>query len=299
MILNNLLANEKSDKSNYRFRSFYDLPENSPYIQSELFYRKTVSQLNYNSNLSFLFLQLNSGSGKDYLTNAQHYKIKLIPLIEIKYHLLQEYFYTYFFTYNSNNKIMALNNVNTLILSFNESKDIGYTEPHKLTEISDENNMIKLAFLKFKEHAHIKFNDNYTEKLDPRYLLSGDFKLIDNKFGDKKEEKGQFFHSGESGNALEYFIFNDYFTLDKLMKSKEELTPLNNINLLTQNNFDELRKLAEELTKNVQLDFSYNQSTHINEIIKKYDEKIRTSVNLKNKSLSKIKYYDLDIEEIY
>ena len=85
MILNNLLANEKSDKSNYRFRSFYDLPENSPYIQSELFFRKTVSQLNYNSNLSFLFLQLNSGSGKDYLTNAQHYKIKLIPLIEIKY----------------------------------------------------------------------------------------------------------------------------------------------------------------------------------------------------------------------
>ena len=111
----------------YKLRCFYDLPENSPYIQSELFFRKVISKLNDNSSLSFLFLQLNSGSGKDYLTKEEHYKIRMIPLIEIKYHLLKKFFCPYFFTFNSNNKVAAYNNINTQILSFNESEDVGYS----------------------------------------------------------------------------------------------------------------------------------------------------------------------------
>ena len=65
-------------------------------------------------------MQLNSGSGKDHITKEEHYKIRMIPLIEIKYHLLKKFFHPYFFTYDSNNNIMALNNAHTQIISFNE-----------------------------------------------------------------------------------------------------------------------------------------------------------------------------------
>ena len=178
LILLNLLENEKKDKPNYAFRSFYDLNEKCPYIQSELFFRKTISNLSYNSSLSFFYLQLNSGSGEDLLTKEKYYKIRMIPLIEIKYHLLKEFFYPYFFTYDSNDNKLALTNVDTQILSFNESNKIGYSKPKKLGEVSNENNMIKLAFLKFHEYAHIKFKGNYSFKLDPRYLLDDNLQLI-------------------------------------------------------------------------------------------------------------------------
>lgn len=302
LILINLLTNEKNNKSNYTFRSFYDLPDKSPYVQSELFFRKTISQLSNNSSLSFLYLQLNSGSGEDYLTKTEHYKIRMIPLIEIKYHLLQKFFYTYFFTFDSNNKIMAFNNVNTQILSFNESADIGYSKPKGISKYAiknSNNNTIKLSFLKFHEQAHIKFRGNYDDKLDPRYLLNDDLQLIDNKIinrNDNNNDNDELSVSGESGNALEYFIFNDFLTLDKLMKSKKDLSILNNINLLIQDNFDELRRYSQQLTKNVRLINTYDKQ---NELYKKYKEKIKKSNKLKNKKLSEIRLSDLEIEELY
>ena len=294
LILVNLLSNEKNNKSNYKFKCFYDLPEHSPYIQSELFFRKTISQLNDNSSLSFLFLQLNSGSDEDYLTKAEHYKIRMIPLIEIKYHLLQKFFYPYFFTYDSNNKILALNNINTQILSFNESKDIGYSRPQKLSKLSSQNNTIKLAFLKFHEHAHIKFYGNYDNKMEPRYLLDNNFKLIDNK--KRKNSDVNVSDVGESGNALEYFIFEDYTILEKLILSTKNLSCLNNITLLTKDNFDELREFAKQLTMDVKLIVLYDKT---NEINKKYKEKIIGSKNINEKKSEIRLLRDLGIEEIY
>ena len=297
LILINLLTNEKKNKSNYQFKSFYDLPIHSPYIQSELFFRKTVSQLNDNSSLSFLFLQLNSGSGEDYLTKAEHYKIRMIPLIEIKYHLLKKFFYTYFFTFNSNNNIMALSNVHTQILSFNESVDIGYWRPKRLSELSSQNNMIKLAFLKFHEYAHTKFHGNFENKMEPRFLLDANFQLIDNK--KRKNSDLDSPNAGESGNALEYFIFQDYTTLDKLMNSKEDLSPLNDSTLLIQDNFDKLREKTVDLIKNVELTTPYDKTNELSKKYKKYKEKALNSKNFKSKKNSEINLLgDLEIEEL-
>ena len=70
LILLNLLTNEKYNKSNYQFVSFLDLPEKCSYVQSELFFRNTIAQLNDNSSLSFLYLQLFSGIGNNYETKS-------------------------------------------------------------------------------------------------------------------------------------------------------------------------------------------------------------------------------------
>ena len=298
LILINLLTNAKKDKSNYQFISYYDIPTQCSYIQSELFFRKAVSELNDNSSLTFLYLQLNSGGGEDYITKKQYYKIRMIPLIEIKYHLLKKFFYPYFFSYDSNNGILALNNINTQIISFNESKECGYSKPIKLSKLYSQNNMIKLAFLKFHENAHIKFNSNYDDNLDPRFLLDDKFGLIDNKNKKKNnlEKDSDLLDAGESGNALEFFLFNDFTALDKLMATTENLNELNNTNLLTQDNFGELRRIINELTKDVELTIPYDK---INELSKKYKEKVKKSKKFKNKKISEIKLSDLEIEELY
>ena len=114
---------------------------------------------------------------------------------------MKKFFYPYFFTYDSNNNIMALINVNTQILSFNESNDIGYSRPKKLCELPSENNMIKLAFLKFHEQAHIKFNGNYFDNKESIYLLNDNFQLIDNKNRNNSHNDDEISDTGgESGN---------------------------------------------------------------------------------------------------
>ena len=46
-----------------------DLPEYSPYFQGEILYRKIISNLTNESKLNFIFLQLQSGAGYDYINN--------------------------------------------------------------------------------------------------------------------------------------------------------------------------------------------------------------------------------------
>ena len=191
---------------------------------------------------------------------------------------------------------MALNNVSTQILSFNISKDIGYFKPKKLSELPSQNNMIKLAFLKFHEIAHIKFNTNYDDNLDPRYLLGDNLQLIDNKIKKNSSDAPEMSEFGESGNALKFFIFNDFTTLDKLMITSKKLYALNNINLLTQDNFDELRKISQELTKNVELTIVYHKKF---EVSKKYKERVIKLRTFKNKKISEIRFSELGIEELY
>ena len=75
-----------------------DLPEYSPYFQGEILYRKIISNLTNESKLNFNFLQLQSGAGYDYINNINCYKIKIIPILMIKYYLLNNYI-KYFFRF--------------------------------------------------------------------------------------------------------------------------------------------------------------------------------------------------------
>ena len=59
-------------------------------------YRGIISSLTKDSKLFFLYIQLNSGFGFDYMSSNHFYKVKHVSLIEIKNHLLNEYFYPFF-----------------------------------------------------------------------------------------------------------------------------------------------------------------------------------------------------------
>lgn len=105
---------------NYKMINMEELPEFSPYIQSEILFRKIISSLKQNSKLSFLFLQLNSGGGTDIISTKTWYKIKMIPLVLIQKHILND-FNPYFFTYYSSDTAnLAFNEMQTHLKSYNE-----------------------------------------------------------------------------------------------------------------------------------------------------------------------------------
>ena len=117
--------------------------------------------------------------------------------------------------------------------------------------------------------------------------------MIDNK--NRKKSDVNTPDAGDFGNALEYFIFEDYTILEKLLLTKKNLTNLNDITLLTQDNFVKIRKYAKELTKDIKSISSFNKTDEVN---KKYKDKILNSKNFDEKN-SDIRLRDLGIEEIY
>ena len=74
--------------SQFNFVRLYNLPFESPFVESEKIFLDIIQELTGNSALYFFYLQINSLSGLDYDSLNTWYKIKYIPLIRIKAHLL-------------------------------------------------------------------------------------------------------------------------------------------------------------------------------------------------------------------
>ena len=67
-----ILTTEEKNGFNYKLMNMEDLPSYSPFIESEIKFRKIISELNDDSKISFLYLQFNSGAGKD-LFHQRHF----------------------------------------------------------------------------------------------------------------------------------------------------------------------------------------------------------------------------------
>ena len=91
-----------------------DLPEYSPYLLGELMYRNIIKGLNEESILKFIFLQIKSGGGYDFIQKDKCYYLKMIPLIVIKSQLL--YIFHDFFFILLYIQILILINMPLLIL---------------------------------------------------------------------------------------------------------------------------------------------------------------------------------------
>ena len=204
-----------------------DLPEFSPYLQGELMFRNIIKNLTIKSKINFIFLQLNSGSGYDFIKKDTCYKIKMIPLIIIKSHLLTKYD-DYFFRYsNISSNEPAFFESNSQIISINEIKvfnreDIVFKE--------NEDNSIKICIIQFLEKGRHK---KYWKKVEsPRYLIKADLELNDNFY----EKNGL---GGESGNVLEVILLGNKNYFSTLLKCRN-LKALSNSKLFTQEDGSEL-----------------------------------------------------------
>ena len=108
------------------------------------------SNLTEDSSLFFLYLQLISGSDIDYVDLNHFYKIKHISLIEIKRHLLTEYFYPYFFTFIGRKDIKAWNDDKTQIKNYNVYFKI-YGDLKSTNKNYIINNTVKMTIIKFNQ----------------------------------------------------------------------------------------------------------------------------------------------------
>ena len=230
---------------NAKLVKLYELPETSPYFQSELLYRNVIMNLTYDSSLYFFFLQLNSNCDYDMISSNSWFKIKKISLIEIQNHLLSD-FSPYFFTFNSGFTV-AFTNPQTLLKSYNENKTIGYFYFDNFAETESLNNTMKLFFIKIHEESHFKFKGGYYMKNSGRFLLDYDLKVIDSHFYSIKKDSKLEDNVGKDGYAAEIYILDNYTIIDDLLSSKEELQSLFDIHLYAGKNFNKLKE--EILTK--------------------------------------------------
>ena len=204
-----------------------DLPEFSPYLQGELMFRNIIKNLTIKSKINFIFLQLNSGSGYDFIKKDTCYKIKMIPLIIIKSHLLTKYD-DYFFRYSniSSNESVFFDS-NSQLISINEIKVFNRED---IAFIENEDNSIKICIIQFLEKGGHKKYGKKVESL--RYLIKTDLELYNNFY--KKNGLG-----GESGNALEVILLGNKNYFSTLLKCRN-LKALSNSKLFTQEDGSEL-----------------------------------------------------------
>ena len=226
-----------------KLQKMIDLPEFSPYLQGELMYRKIIKNLTIKSKINFIFLQLNSGSGYDFIKKDTCYKIKMIPLVIIKSHLLAK-FDDYFFSYsNSPSDEYAFFESNSQLISINEARVF---QSEDIAFIEDEDNSIKICIIQLHEKGgHKKFGKKVGS---PRYLITSDLELYDN-FHEKNGLGG-----GESGFALEVILLGNVNYFNTLLKCIN-LNALSNYKLFTQEDgselLDEIKKIFELNNKRI------------------------------------------------
>ena len=291
-----IINSECPEYKQYQFESFYELNEDSFFVKSELFYRKIISKLTDESSLFFLYLQLDSGSGLDFVSRNHFYKIKHISLTKIKIHLLTENFYPFFFIFIWDKKLLAWNDGKTQVKNYNLNYQI-YSEEDFFESKFLVNNTVKLTIIKLHEYAHTKFKGDYQLKISPRYLLIDNLDFLNNKkkiVNESKIPNELTDNFGESDQAIDRYIFGDELIINNIVYSMEkDLSKLYNSDLFTQNNFNDLNKLTEYFkpsinekfdNKNPQTKLGKNQKITIQKLnIKKYgNTKLLT-------------YYDLNI----
>lgn len=245
--------------SNLKLITYNDLPSSSPFIQGYLFYKSIIEKINIKSRITFIFNQFDSGSGFEYISNNECYKLKYIPLCIIKAHLLYNNI-SYFFIYENNDKKYAFTSGYSKDIFFNF-----FTLKMNKSDIYDinENLEMKLSLVYLHEFCHKKFRvfNSYKMK-SPREFVKIDYELYINEYFEEryKEDDDTLLiceKSGESGKAIEYFLFNDNCVLDRLLKC-DDLKLLKNVDLFIKEDNKQLNEIKEIILKKKNTKFIFD-----------------------------------------
>ena len=275
---------------NFKMIKFCDLEINSPFIESEKLFFDIIKKLNENSALYFCYLQINSSSGLDYISSNTWFKIKFIPLNKIKAHLLYIR-HPFFFIYEKADNKEAFVNPYNLIINFNVHPDTGYNYINSVENEPDDDNMIKILFLKIHESAHSKFECGMKYDTSPRYLLNFELKMLDSHYDSIAQYKRRAkelpnslkkgINVGGEGYAIEMFLYESIVKTDYLLKYLKDLKQFNNVNLYIGDNFKDLNDIFHKLiAKHAKTKDYPKKNVQIEEIKAR---NIKTKLNVMNK----------------
>ena len=218
--------------SSLKFRD--DLKRDDPYYKGFEFFENIISDLNEESDLMFIYLQINSGSGLNLINNENCLKISMLSIEEIKSHIIKN-IPKYFYTFNSFNGDYIMTDARTQIMIFNEKKIFEYPGSNNNTH---NNNIMNVTLGMFHESGHEKFHMNSKIGGDrsPLFCIDKNFDLI-------RREHWFDQNRGESGKFIDYYLYNspkDDFLVNLMDSSRSnelmdksyftgDLSKLNNI----------------------------------------------------------------------
>ena len=271
-----------------------DLPQYSPYFQGEILYRKIITNLTNESQLNFIFLQLQSGTGYDYINNINCYKIKIIPILMIKYYFLRNYT-NFIFRFWDNSKFSQIISTETFtqIESVNEMKAFGQLlwKNKKIPYIESLDNSVKFCFLKIYEKGEYQ-NFKWNKKMEKlhRYLFNNDISINDNLDLSNKKDRGG------SGNAIEAYLFGEKNYLFEYLLECKNLEKLSDISLFIQDSNALLIYTIENIISENNLCIVETE-----EFKKKYQNKINLNEEglIDPYTLSNMTYHELGIYRLY
>lgn len=251
--LKTFLFSRNRGSSFLKLIEYNKLNKNSPFIEGYIFYKSIIEGLKLDSFITFIYNQINSGSGYDYINKIECYKLKYIPLSIIKSHLLlNETDNKYFFIYSLNDGVHAFTDGYSKDTFFNLNS-LDFLESDVFDSCHLENDSTKIGLLYLHENCHIKFRIfDFFKIKSPQGFMKPDFKIFKNNYFENIYTENDILtieKSGESGRALEYFLFNENDVIDKLLKCNN-IKSLKNVNLFIQKNNENLVSISKKIIKN-------------------------------------------------
>ena len=177
--------------------SFQYVDENSKdytYNKGFQFFKNIINDLKENSDLSFIYLQINSGSGFDLINEKQCYKMSMISVEDIKSHIIEN-IPKYYFIYSSNKNIYITTDPRTQVMCFNERILFNHNTAN--------DDIMNVTLGMFHECGHAKFYKNIEIGADhsPKHCINKSFDFVEKLHYNNKER-------GESGKFVDYFLYN-------------------------------------------------------------------------------------------
>ena len=216
----------------------YKYKKDSPFTKGFEFFKNIINELEKDSDLTFIYLQINSGSGLDLITNNKCYKLSMISVEDIKSHIIEN-IPKYFYVFYLNNDIYISTDARTQVMSFNTKNLFEHTGNKSV-----ENNTMNVTLGMFHETGHAKFHKNVEIGGDrfPKYCVNKSFDLI-RKLNWKDGSRG------ETGKFVDYFLYNSFDYAPYIIFTTSRSNELMNKNLFTHS-LDELNNAAGEIIRN-------------------------------------------------
>ena len=222
------------------------LKDNNPFIKGFNFYKNIIKDLTEESDLMLIFLQLNSGAGKELINDKNCYKISMIPISEIKEHLINNIPKYFFYYYQFGGPEVAVTDTKTQISAFNKEEIFSCIENNNNNDHNDDNKTANVLICMFHEGRHQKFHMDIEmcNENEPVLFISKTYIIISQEILFKKDSNNNVI--GESGMCVDYYLYNSFFIPGQIIIRSSQSYKLLNKELFT-GKLEGLNKISNEI----------------------------------------------------
>ena len=226
------------------------------------FFKNIILDLNEDSDLIFIYLQINSGYGLNLINQEKCYKLSMLSVEDIKSHIIRN-IPKYFYTHSSDLDIYIGTDSRTQVMCFNEYKLFDESTNNK-----KNNNIMNIVVGMLHESGLGKFHMN-TEVGGDRSPLN----CVDKTFNFTKKYHYSDNQRGESGRFIDHFLYNSVdeagiliinsLRSNELMDKSIFIGNLNNLNDRANNIINNNNNIIINTQQNAQQNIANNGVNNI------------------------------------